>query len=795
MRHVLSGARWTAFVALVFGLGGCQGSDSADTRGGEVVELDPCGGSDHPCTLEGETPEARARTEELTDSVSARLGSPGDLEGIAVWLEEQDDVVSVAIGAEAVRFRVRGGRGRWIFLQTAGTVTTLGGPTGSMPPRLAPGSTVPVLQGTTRGQEKKALLVSAFRWQWEIERMAKPPRGGRGARYGYDGLDEVARALRARDYMDVTVMTEALDPDDPSRTTGGVGLQAFTTWDDYDYVHVLTHGGAVCGRGSARNRCLSALMAPWTKKYVEEQRARAHEEGNEALAETLDLMAASSAQGVETASVQVVAPARVVPELSRGAGDQKRKEGFPLKERERPRDQWRVHTLTGPFVLLTPKFFHETYSEGISDAVVLLSACSSGHTASLAASIKGENSAVIGWKGSMSLGAAAAAGELIARTLVEVDEQREDDSGLTVEQTIDRIRERLDDLASDPPDPATCYEPVGRDAVARCAMSEYASVLTVINDVPADPVTGASLVVYGDSTIRAREIVYLVDEAGEELKRGSLVRVTGAAGDGRADSAELRIRVDGLGREKDPRAVDLQLVFEDRKIDLEDELEEEVAEGVWEVETRVPLGRDHRDGELVDLEVVAVLPDDGESKWLYEDVRLGGCYWTASVTGTAEGPGRVDRRLFGGYVGFGRLPTGQDGPVASGVTLGQAPGSAETEALNFWLLGDLGEADYALGPRRPDGTAMISTPAVPWGQADRAALRIAMFEPDTMVVGGFALAYDGITLPRFGSGQLSIRGEFVWTPTCPTPRDLMLDLGERTKTFLEERGGLDGGSP
>lgn len=621
---------------LALAVWGCGESGRSLADGGTPPELDPCGGADHPCTLAEVTPEAEERTDELAKLVLEHLQSPEDLDEAAGWLSEQDGVVSVATGPEAVRFRVRGGRGHWIFMQTAGTVATLASPTLPLPPRTSAAAGIsepheavgspavphpagPLPQTAAEGQIKKALLLSPFRWQWEVEG-------------GDDGIDDVAKALRARDYLDVTVWTERLDPANPSQTIGEIGLPAFTTWHEYDYVHLLTHGGRVCNQ---LGHCMTVVMAPWTKELVSRARAGAEAAGNDSLATLLDRV------GVETAKVRVEAGKDRIPYVGPG---QESREDIPLTERHKPEDQQQAYTLTGEFVLLTSQFFRDTYKNGLNSAVLVISACSSGYTNDLLDALQGENTAVIGWRDRMSLRAAAAAGTLIAKTLVEVDEKVEDDSGLTVEQAMKRIRDRLDELARDPPDFRSCANPSDPEVQARCDLASKAQVLTVINDRPGDPVTGASLEVVGDGTVRAREIVYLVDEAGDELTEGSLLEVTSAAGDARGDSVDLRIRVDGLALEDDPGSVDLKVVFEGRDIDVEKKLKEEVAEGVWELDYRLPLGRDSRPGERVTMEVVGELADGGDSRWVYEDLRLGGTSWTLTVSGgPAAGTYRGDR--------------------------------------------------------------------------------------------------------------------------------------------------------
>ena len=595
-----------------------------------VPELDPCGGSEHPCTLAGVSPEARARTGELAQGVLQYLNSASDLEQVAAWLARQEGVVSVATGPEAVRYRVRGGRGHWIFVRTAGTVATLGAPGFGLPHRapsppveIAPVSSkppAPVHPPVEHGggsRLKKALLLSPFRWQWELEG-------------GNDGMDEVARALRARDYVDVTLWTERLDPASPDRTIGEIGLSAFTTWNQYRYIHLLTHGGRAC---DAENLCVTTVMTPWSAEMVSRARAGAKGKwwypllgmsgGNSDLAELLDRV------GVETARVRIegVAPDQI-PYPFRPD---------PLPPPPDPALPKPKGSLTGEIILLTPAFFRNTYQQGLDSAVVLLSACSSGHVADLMSALQGEHTVVIGWKDRMSLRAAAAAGVLVAKTLVEVDEDIEDDSGLTVEQAMIRIRERLWEVATNPPSEGTCTHTSDPETITRCEFASKAKVLSVINDMPADPLTGASLVLAGDSTVRAREIVYLIDQAGSELMEGSVLPVVGLAGDAVADSTDLRIRVDGLALEADPSAIRLEVLFEGRVIDVHQPLQQAIAAGVRELEYRLPLGRDHQDGETITMEVATRFPDGRESRWVYEDIRLGGSYWRLTIGGTRAG--------------------------------------------------------------------------------------------------------------------------------------------------------------
>jgi hypothetical protein len=629
--------------------------DGTTGRAEPSAEFDPCGTPDHPCTLAEVSPEARAATRALAQEVGERLFLPGGLAGVVGWLRKRDDVAHVAVGSEGLRFRVRGGRGHWVLVRTAGTVATLGAPLSPLPSRSETANSAsssstgaPAQQGTTGRRAKRALLVSPFRWQWQVEARASGEidRGGRGTRYAPDGIDEVAEALRARDYDEVRIMAEGLHPTDPTRTTGVVGLQAFTTWDEYDYVHLLTHGASVCEEEEPGERrvCMPSLLAPWTADFVIDRAMRAESEDNAALGRILEMMGVETATswfGVTTAelpsdrtgSFRVSATPEQIPDVRHGT----------VERRPSPAaSDGTARTLVGDFLILSPSFFHAVYPQGVSNAIVVLSACSSGHTPNLLGAVKGENSVVLGWKDTMSLGAAVAAGTLLAKALVEVDEEVESDSGLTVEQSVVRIRDWLDDVMIDPPSAAACREPLDRETVARCAVSDYGRVLTVFNDVPVDRVTGSMLVMEGDSTLRAREVVYLVDQRGRELEDGAVVRLVEASDRTGRPAAQFRFRMDGLGLEEDPQAVDLRIEHDGREFEVQGEMEEEVAPGVWETDYQLPLSDGARAGDRITVEAIADLPDGGETRWEYRDLLLSGCYWNANVSGATSEGGSIE---------------------------------------------------------------------------------------------------------------------------------------------------------
>lgn len=161
------------------------------------------------------------------------------------------------------------------------------------------------------------------------------------------------------------------------------------------------------------------------------------------------------------------------------------------------------------------------------------------------------------------------------------------------------------------------------------------------------------------------------------------------------------------------------------------------------------------------------------------------CYWNARMTGTIDGES-VQRSLSGESVSPDYGTTLLDGRIMSGMGLGQAPGSEETETLTFFLDGPLERRSYRLGRRQRSG-AIVSTSETPWGTVELGEIQITLLEPDTLIVGGFAVGYGALAAPDFDDARMEIQGEFVWSPSCPTSWDMMRDIGERTDRFLENR--------
>lgn len=661
-------ARWHGALLAALLVAGCSagegsppGTDASPTAAapaaGDVEDqlalLDPCGGADHPCTLEGVDPQVAARSERLVAEAAERLGADGsDLETAAGWLAEQPEVVSVATGDATLRFRIRGDRAQWLFTRSRGDRASpmVDAPSSAPPPRStkAPDPAVlamptpPQAQAqvqaqpdTAEDQGKRALVLSPFSWQWELE--------------GADsGLDPLLDALAStRDYQPANGGRIDVYEDRLGTTADGlvtiaeeITLDVMSSWRSYDYVYLLTHGGFVCeiGKGAqsqpaGAGACTTALMTSWSRAAVTQDILGELEsdspEGDARAQELADRLGKS---GIETGWIAVDAaagqryPAVEATGLTFKRADQASAEAFNDGGTELPSGK----IIGGPLVVLTSEFFRDTYSGGLTDSLVFLNACSSGQQSDLLQALSGPGTGVIGWNKPMYLDAATAAATTITTELLTGNDRDRPSGGL-------RMKAALDTVDGDV-----------RDAV-RASLSGGAPspLLGIVGDRMADPTTGATLDRHGNEDVRIREIVRLVDDDGAEL--GPVpVEIDGTPGDGEDDDLVLNIRVDGIDADTDPAAIGLSVEVDGERHDLPERLDREIRPGEWEVTVEVPLGRDHDQGETVDLEVIARLPEGADSQWRYEDVPLSrGCTLSFTYDGHGVRPGDYEGPITG----------------------------------------------------------------------------------------------------------------------------------------------------
>ena len=158
--------------------------------------------------------------------------------------------------------------------------------------------------------------------------------------------------------------------------------------------------------------------------------------------------------------------------------------------------------------------------------------------------------------------------------------------------------------------------------------------------------------------LRLREIVTVTDDEGVPLRDGASLTpfVDGVAGDGREDSLNLLLRIDGV-LEHELRDFVIRLEFDRRPIgrptvlaDAEPlQLDEYSYEATLEA---VSLGLDLEPGRSYELEAIVDLPEGGDSRFAVDLVAAQGCWLDATIEGARngryEGPAGYELRPDGG---------------------------------------------------------------------------------------------------------------------------------------------------
>lgn len=198
----------------------------------DPVDTEPdleCGLPDYPCAWSDVASDVVERTLALADEGVTRLGGGSTSADVQSWLEAESDVAEVQGDELAIRFRVDGGRGMWIYRPGA----QLSGP--SPQAALAPTNPPPPAREIVgdEGPDKKALVLSPALWQFTPQ---------------WDDGAEIKAVLEATRGYEGSVAYRKNE----AETSTEVGPAAFTDWNDFDVVYYTGHGRRVCDLSGCR---------------------------------------------------------------------------------------------------------------------------------------------------------------------------------------------------------------------------------------------------------------------------------------------------------------------------------------------------------------------------------------------------------------------------------------------------------------------------------------------------------------------------------------------------------------
>lgn len=453
-----------------------------------------CGGDDYPCSFADASVDVISRTLDLGRAAAAVTAAGGTMADVAESLEAEGDMAELVHDENALRFRLEGGVEHWIFDKSSdGTRSGVGGG----PAPMAAMGHFP-MRGNVVAENtdaKSAVVLSPSLWAFgksdEGSSVAKTLAGTPG----YEGS--------------VTYLFNE------TRTATTIGFAQYENLNDFDVIHIATHGATVCEDG----KCWGSLEAFSLDSILPSL------EGD-TLAEKLHTI---SGQG-----------------LALGHD----KDGEPDS------------------ILLRAKYFEDHYPDGITDAVIFLSACEtlSPAASDLVKAIQGAGSVVVGWDKPVNIGAAGTAARDVHKYLAE--------RGYVVEDAIDEIG-----VLATPPDGST------------------------LSSTPRG----------GGFDLRIREVVDLLDpESLELLTAGADVEIDGVAGDGVADSVPYAVRIDGI-KVDDMSNTRVKITIDGSEFTTTVSSGERNEIDQWLLTGQIDLGYDVTEDKVVDIGVVVELPEGGES--------------------------------------------------------------------------------------------------------------------------------------------------------------------------------------
>ncbi len=632
-----------------------------------------------PCTF-GEVPIAvLERGAEVAKQVVAALGSGQDLEQVGRMTAEMDGVVEVMIGTSALRFRLDGGRPEWVYAEsTFGTLAApLAVPMAMNPSDVSP--PVPDPLGDQRGKPtKRALVLSAFAWQWYLQSVS-------------DETDEIAALFRGtRDYAGRTdVFKNTIILSGSSGGTPGVTqinqqvtTASFEGWDAYDVIHVSTHGSNVCQeltgsqatgyRLKPLNPCHTGLLTSELWTYEDP----------------------ASATGVKFAN-QKGLYRTWLPATPQLASQTRGSLGTSAAAQDSNTGKWKI----GPFVGVSTDWFKVEYTHGLKEAVVFLNACHSGENSDLVKHLSQQSSTVIGWDNAVGVVESALIAECFWRAALgqkygaqpadacqdAIDLVLLENYGLnyaggaTIEDAFQVLQSMVG--ASNVNTPGA----LGGSVVIAVSGGVMRSGGQTAGGAVAGAVAGAQMFPTGDQRNRAIEIIRMMEPGTQqEFQDSGFVSLTGTAGDGVPDTLVAELEVFGIGPTDDPDGmtlyVDVAGNTQSKSLTL---LPQTPSPDKRRTLPAIPLDMDLPPGGTLDLEVWVDYAD-GTSRWRYEGLEYD-CVipnlgtFQASITG---GVGRTVLRGGNSQAGLRPWPQGgwvlnlrnrYDSDFELGVIIGGAP--------------------------------------------------------------------------------------------------------------------------
>jgi hypothetical protein len=344
-----------ALVLMILACGGDGGetSNSGNAPGDNLpaaanAELE-CDVEGYPCSL-AEVPAAiRERSQFLANEALAMIENGASMAEVRAWLNDQEGMVEIMSDDLALRFRLEGGRGTWVLRKEAVAEAPASEALSPLSDRssrfvegqntqpkrdlvFAPtyadqGISTPAFVAGQNTKPKRALVLSPFYWDFADNQGGAQVAAILSSTRGYEG--------RVTYLFNETFVSRQ------------VTISNFKSWQNYQVIHIDSHGNRICEAGSCRAVLLFTSLGA-TQGSTEEEKA--------------DL----TSPGVEVVAIE---------------------------------------EKVGAYLGLNADFFRAYYPGGLNDTLVFFNACESfGNQATdLADAIRGSTSVFLGWNGTVDV--------------------------------------------------------------------------------------------------------------------------------------------------------------------------------------------------------------------------------------------------------------------------------------------------------------------------------------------------------------------------------------------------------
>jgi len=522
----------------------------------------------YPCSY-AETPEDRLdRSLALMDLAEQAFLEEGGMTAAAERLQEEDDLVEILYDERGVYYRVEGAP-PMVFLHPEAFAGQSGGSSDESSRRGAPGLLSPFRPepdgpvGTNPPGEKarkQALFVVPLAWEY-----------GADVHAGVEPLLRETRDYRCPDCVQLLAAeSHARDQVEDGEAAAGPSLEQFQGWEEYDLIHVYAHGYQFCPGQSVSTSGQPVVSGD--REELPENTAGVIEGSGVSEGECVTLLQTGHYQTRE--------------ELTRSP-----REVSGIAWTHKPGSEvWAE--------VVTTDFFKTQYPEGLDDKVIYFSSCQTMRDSSLAESLLGTNTAVLGWTDSVFSSRGEAAAVQFFTELIE--------HGLRA---------------------STAYQKT-RGSASHTEHSEdwYGAQLELVSSAEGDP--------------RGREVVTLVHPATREnLEDGQFTVTYGMPEDGEQDKLYVAARLDGVDQDQQPEdfVVHVRLNGEELAQTFTADTDLQVGEYSYLAQGAVELPYDVTNTEQVKLEAWAELPEGGDTRHVLDGVRPVGCGWEGSLSGVISG--------------------------------------------------------------------------------------------------------------------------------------------------------------